>query len=436
MPAVLRRLTTRQPDFEQQLQALLARDEQNQEGIAEAVRDIIGQVRTRGHAALLEYVKQFEGTQANQLSELILEPADLKAAFGRLPDQGKAALEFASRRIKDYHEHQQESSWEYKDEWGNRLGQRIGPLERVGFYIPGGQASYPSSVLMTMIPAQVAGVDELVMVSPSPLEAPNDWVLGAAFLAGAHLCYSFGGAHSIAALAYGTESITAVDKIVGPGGLYVTEAKRQVFGCVGIDMIAGPSEVLIISDGSAHPEWLALDLLSQAEHDAAAQACLISPDAAHLDAVAAALEVALASLPRAKIAAQSLSARGALIACEDLPEAVALANRIAPEHLQLAVQNTDDLLPDIRHAGAIFVGARTPEVVGDYTAGPSHVLPTSGTARFSSPLGVYDFLKRSSVIQMSQQPNRELLASAAVLAEAEGLDAHAMAARVRLQDAD
>lgn len=433
----LNRLRTDQADFDTRLHELSVwQQPKDLEQLSDTVRTMINQVRSQGDAALLAYIAEHEGVTASSLTELTLTSSDLQMAFERLDSKTREALELAAHRIREYHEHQKETSWDYQDQFGNLLGQRINPLERVGFYIPGGQANYPSSVLMTMIPAQVAGVEELIMISPAPGGLPNDSVLAAAALAGAHRCYTFGGAHAIAALAFGTASVPKVDKIVGPGGIYVTEAKRQVFGQVGIDLIAGPSEIMIVSDGSAPPEWLALDLLSQAEHDACAQALIVSPDAAHLDAVADAVTAHLAQMPRADIISASLRQHGAFIECQDLSAAVRLVNQIAPEHLELAVRDPESLLPGIRHAGAIFLGAGTPEVLGDYIAGPSHVLPTQGTVRFSSPLGVYDFVKRSSVMRINAAGLSALVEPAARLARAESLEAHAQAAEIRLQNAN
>lgn len=433
---VLNRLQTNQPDFDARLRQLFIWQESQDESLSATVRKVIHQVRTQGDSALLAYVREFEDATVGAIPDLKLTPDDCQAALDRLSATERNALLLAADRIRQYHEHQREKSWQYQDEFGNLLGQRIGALERVGFYVPGGQASYPSSVLMSMIPAQVAGVDELIMVSPAPHGKVSDLVLAAAAIAGAHCCYTCGGAHAIAALAYGTESIPKVDKIVGPGGIYVIEAKRQVFGRVGIDMIAGPSEVMIISDGHAAPDMLALDLLAQAEHDASSQALIISPDATHLDEVAEATVTKLAQMPRADIIRNSLTQRGALIQCRDLVEAAGLANQIAPEHLELAVHEPETLLPSIRHAGAIFLGAGSPEVFGDYVAGPSHVLPTYGAARFHSPLGVYDFIKRSSIIGISTQGSAALTRTAAVLARGEGLEAHACSAEVRQPDSN
>ena len=431
---LIHRLLATHADFDTRLDRLLNWSESEQsKDLTAKVQTIIATVKTDGDAALLAYTKQLDHLDADCISAVTLTEKDFQAAFNRLHSKGQEALQFAADRIREYHQHQREASWDYEDTLGNRLGQRITPLERVGVYVPGGQASYPSSVLMTLIPASVAGVEEIVIASPTPGGERNDWVYAAAYLAGAKLCYTVGGAQAIAALAYGTESIHAVDKIIGPGGAYVAEAKRQVFGKVGIDMIAGPSEVLVITDGTADPNWLALDMLSQAEHDAAAQAILIGPDAAYLDQVEQALREHLEVLPRAEIIRDSLSHRGALIEATDRVQIQRIANRIAPEHLELAVRDPDPWLDGIRHVGALFVGPQTAEVAGDYVAGPSHVLPTQGTARFSSPLGVYDFVKRSSVVALSDAGARTLMQAAAVLAEAEGLDAHAAAARARLQ---
>jgi len=395
-------------------------------GVEQAVRSIIAEVRARGDAALLEYARRFDGASAASIAEL-----DLSERLRASPAGGAAldALHAAHQRIRAFHERQVQQSWEYREADGTRLGQRVSALERVGLYVPGGKAAYLSSVLMNAVPAKVAGVRELVMVSPNP----DPTVLAAASLAGVDRVFALGGAHAIAALAYGTASIPRVDKIVGPGNQYVAEAKRQVYGDVGIDMLAGPSEILIISDGAAPAEWLAMDLFSQAEHDETAQALLLSPDAPHLDAVGAAIERLLPAMPRREIIARSLAARGALIQTRDLAEACALANRIAPEHLELAVAETQTWLPQLTHAGAIFLGRWSSEAIGDYCAGPNHVLPTAGSARFSSALGVYDFQKRTSIIDVSQAAAAQLGRVSATLADAEGLPAHARAARMRYE---
>jgi histidinol dehydrogenase len=430
----LRRLSTAAPDFPQALSQLLMFEASHEEAVEGRVKTILAAIKSRGDTALLEYTNQFDRRNLTAITDIIVEKPALLAALERIPAAEAAALHQAAERIRSYHTRQQQPSWSYTDEDGNLLGQKVTPLDRVGLYVPGGKASYPSSVLMSAIPAKVAGVAEVVMVSPAPEGQMSDMVLAAAAIAGVERIYSIGGAQAIGALAYGTATIAKVDKIVGPGNIYVATAKRAVFGLVDIDMIAGPSEILILADGSAPPDWMAMDLFSQAEHDEDAQAILISPDAAYLDAVAASLQRLLPSLSRADIASQSLNKRGALIQVADMAEAIALANRIAPEHLELALANSEAYLDQIRHAGAIFVGSYTSEALGDYCAGPSHVLPTSGTARFSSPLGVYDFQKRSSVIGCSQQGAQTLGRIASVLARAESLEAHARSAEYRLHD--
>ena len=419
-----RRLSTSAAGFAAALDALrfaAVRDP----GVEQAVRAIIAEVRSRRDAALLEYARRFDGAAAASIAELDLTPR-LRAT---LTGDALAALRTAHERIRAFHERQVQKSWDYREADGTRLGQRVSALERVGLYVPGGKAAYPSSVLMNAVPAKVAGVRELVMVSPTP----DATVLAAAALAGVDRVFALGGAHAIAALAYGTASIPRVDKIVGPGNQYVAEAKRQVYGDVGIDMLAGPSEILVISDASAPPEWLAMDLFSQAEHDEAAQAMLLSPDARHLDAVGAAIERLLPAMPRREVIAASLQARGALIETRDLTEACAIANRIAPEHLELAVAEPQAWLPHLAHAGAVFLGRWSSEAIGDYCAGPNHVLPTAGSARFSSALGVYDFQKRTSIVDVSQAAAERLGRVAATLADAEGLSAHARAARMRYE---
>ncbi|HMU66156.1 MAG TPA: histidinol dehydrogenase, partial [Cellvibrionaceae bacterium] len=380
------------------------------------------------------YTNLFDRRTLTAISEVIIDRAQLQAALARIPADQAEALQQAAERVRDYHSRQQQPSWSYQDDQGNLLGQKVTPLDRVGLYVPGGKAAYPSSVLMSAIPAKVAGVPEVVMVSPSPDGQVNDLVLAAAAVSGVERIYSIGGAQAVAALAYGTATIPKVDKIVGPGNIYVATAKRAVFGLVDIDMIAGPSEILILADGSAPADWLAMDLFSQAEHDEDAQAILISPNGAYLEEVAASIERLLPSLSRAQIACESLTRRGALIKVADMPTAIALANRIAPEHLELALADAEAYIDQIRHAGAIFVGSYTSESLGDYCAGPSHVLPTSGTARFSSPLGVYDFQKRSSVIGCSRRGAQTLGRIASVLARAESLEAHARSAEYRLHE--
>lgn len=419
----LRRLSTRDPGFDAALAALTRFDAAESPQVRDAVRAILNAVRARGDAAVLEYAARFDGVSARSLRELEVRP--------RVEISGPqlAALRVAHERIRAFHERQRQPSWDYTEADGTKLGQLVTPLERVGLYVPGGKAAYPSSVLMNAVPAKVAGVREIVMVSPNP----NPLVLAAAALAGVDRVIGIGGAHAVAALAYGTESVPRVDKIVGPGNVYVAEAKRQVFGQVGIDMIAGPSEVLVIADGSVPAEWVAMDLFSQAEHDENAQALLLCPDKAYLDGVAAAMVRLLGEMPRRDTIAASLEGRGALIETRDLDEACAVANRVAPEHLELLVANPEALAAKIRNAGAVFLGRWSSEAIGDYCAGPNHVLPTSGTARFSSPLGVYDFQKRTSVISVSQSAARTLGETAKTLAEGEGLSAHARSAEMRFK---
>ena len=436
MSVAISRLKADAADFDAALDALLYWDVSEDDQVNQTAREVIRTIRARGDAALLEYTTRFDRWQPADARALELGPAEFAAAWAAVGAADREALEQAAARIEDYHQRQLGTDWEYADADGNRLGQRVTPIDRVGLYVPGGQAAYPSTVLMTAIPARVAGVRELVMVVPTPDGRRNDLVLAAAHVAGVRRGFAIGGAQAIAALAFGTATVPRVDKIVGPGGAYVAAAKRLVFGTVGIDVIAGPSEVLIVADGSAPVDWMALDLFSQAEHDAAAQAILISPDHAYLDAVAAAMARLLPERPRAAIIEASLGRRGALIEVRDLAEAATLVNRIAPEHLELAVADPDALLPLIRHAGAIFLGAHSPEVIGDYAAGPSHVLPTFGTARFSSPLGVYDFQKRSSLIRLSPAGAERLGRISAVLAHGEGLEAHARAAEARVRGID
>lgn len=426
------RLDAGTAEFEPALARLLAWDVSEDDQVNRIVRDIIGQVRSEGDAALLALTRKLDRVQAQRLADLEVPAAELEQAFVSLPATDREALEHAAARIRDYHQRQLTESWRYQDEHGNVLGQLVTPIDRVGVYVPGGQASYPSSVLMTVVPARVAGVGEIIMTAPTPADEINPLVLAAAYVAGVDRVFRVGGAQAIAALAYGTETIPRVDKIVGPGGSFVAAAKRMVFGPVGIDMIAGPSEILVIADASADPEWLALDLFSQAEHDAAAQSILVSPDAAVLDAVAAAIERLLPEQPRADVIRNSLQARGALIKVADLEQAIAISNRVAPEHLELAVADPEQCLAGVRHAGAVFLGHYSPEAIGDYVAGPSHVLPTFGTARFSSPLGVYDFQKRSSIIGCSADGAQALARTAALLADREGLAAHAGSAQRRL----
>jgi len=429
---LINRLDTAEADFEARFTRLLHWSPEQDQGIEQAVSAILADVQARGDEALMDYTRRFDRLDVHEAAGLRLSQAELQAALDGLPAAERQALERAAERVRRYHEHQRTSSWMYTEADGTRLGQRVLPLDRVGLYVPGGKAAYPSSVLMNAIPAQVAGVKELVMVVPTPDGVRNPAVLAAACLAGIQEVYTIGGAQAVAALAYGTRSIRPVDKIVGPGNAYVAEAKRRVFGTVGIDMIAGPSEILVVSDGSVPADWVAVDLFSQAEHDEMAQAILISPDAAFLDAVVEAIARLLPGQPRRAVIGKSLADRGALIHVRSMQEAAELVNRVAPEHLELAVRDVDGLLADIRHAGAIFMGRWGCEALGDYCAGPSHVLPTMRTPRFSSPLGVYDFQKRSSLIEPSATGADHLAKVAATLARAEGLEAHAQSAEYRL----
>lgn len=430
---ILNRLDAGAADFDRRLEALLRFDAGSDALIQQRVVEIIDRVRREGDAALLELTARFDRFQATRVTDLELEPARLKAAWDGIPAEGKAALDTAATRIRAYAEHQKLQSWDFTDDLDNLLGQRVTPLDKVGLYVPGGKASYPSSVLMNAIPAKVAGVPEVVMVVPSPDGELNDLVLAAAHRAGVDRVFRLGGAQAVAALAYGTETVPRVDKIVGPGNIYVATAKKLVFGQVGIDMVAGPSEILVVSDGGTDPDWIAADLFSQAEHDEDAQAILLSPDAAHLDAVEASIRRLLPQMERREVIARSLAVRGALIRVASLEQAAAVVNRIAPEHLELSVEHPEALLAHIRNAGAIFLGRYTAEALGDYCAGPNHVLPTSGTARFSSPLGVYDFQKRSSLIRCSARGAGELGRVADLLARGEGLGAHALSARCRVR---
>ena len=429
----IKRLSSKDPGFSKSLDQLLLWDVSEDSSVEKVTRDVIADIRQRGDDALLEYTAKFDRLDVTSGADLQISQEDCHSALERITNEDRLALQKAADRIRSYHEHQLEASWSFTDELGNELGQRITPLEKVGVYVPGGQASYPSSVLMTLIPAKVAGVNKLVVTLPTPDGERNDMVLAALAIAEPDEVYTVGGAQAVAALAYGTDTIPCVDKIVGPGGAFVAAAKRLVFGQVGIDLIAGPSEVLIIADGATDPEWCALDLFSQAEHDAAAQAILVSPDATFLDAVEAEMQRLLPIQPRKEIIQASLRQRGALIQATDLQDAVAISNRIAPEHLELHVLDPDAILGEIQHAGAIFCGPYAGETLGDYVAGPSHVLPTYGTARFASPLGVYDFQKRSSLIRMSDKGAAQLAEVAIPIARSEGLHAHASAAVVRAQ---
>ncbi|HEY8942526.1 MAG TPA: histidinol dehydrogenase [Cellvibrio sp.] len=432
--SVITRLDASQGDFNQRLDQLLAWESVSDTRVAAVVDDILHQVKTRGDAAVLEYTNKFDRRTAQTIQDLIVPPAQLQAALNQITPEQRTALEIAAARIRSYHQHQLQNSWRYTEADGTVLGQQISAMERVGLYVPGGKASYPSSVLMNAIPAKVAGVDELTMVVPAPDGEISPIVLAAAAIAGVDRVITIGGAQAVAALAFGTETITKVDKIVGPGNIYVATAKRAVFGQVAIDMIAGPSEILVVCDGLTDPDWIAMDLFSQAEHDEQAQAILLSPDAEFLNNVEASIKKLLPTLARNEIASASIKNRGALIQVADMQQAVEISNRIAPEHLELSVADPEALLPQIRHAGAIFMGRHTPEALGDYCAGPNHVLPTSGTARFSSPLGVYDFQKRSSIIMCSPAGASTLSKTASVLARGEQLEAHARSAEYRIID--
>ncbi len=431
------RLSTISPTFEADFQARLHWSAQTDAAIEQGVADILADVQSRGDAAVLEYTARWDQVQAASMSELELTQADLKGAFDAIPTAQRDALQAAAQRVRSYHEAQKRASgesWSYRDAEGNLLGQKVTPLERVGIYVPGGKATYPSSVLMNAIPAHVAGVDEIIMVVPTPRAEKNAMVLAAAYVAGVTRVFTIGGAQAVAALAYGTATIPQVHKITGPGNAYVAAAKRRVFGTVGIDMIAGPSEILVLADGSTPPDWVAMDLFSQAEHDELAQSILLCPDAAYIDAVQAAIDRLLPEMPRADIIAKSLNDRGALILTRSMEECCVISNRIAPEHLEVSSREPQRWEPLLKHAGAIFLGAYTSESLGDYCAGPNHVLPTSGTARFSSPLGVYDFQKRSSLIEVSEAGAQVLGKIAAELAYGEGLQAHARAALMRIKE--
>ncbi|EOD1635479.1 TPA: histidinol dehydrogenase [Pseudomonas aeruginosa] len=433
-PFAIRRLNAADPDFGRHLDHLLSWESVSDDSVNQRVLDIIAAVRSRGDAAVVEFTQRFDGLQAASMADLILPRERLELALTRITVAQREALEVAAERVRSYHEKQKQGSWRYTEADGTVLGQQVTPLDRAGLYVPGGKASYPSSVLMNAIPAKVAGVSEVVMVVPTPRGEINEIVLAAACIAGVDRVFTIGGAQAVAALAYGTESVPRVDKIVGPGNIYVATAKRHVFGQVGIDMIAGPSEILVVCDGQTDPDWIAMDLFSQAEHDEDAQSILVSPDAAFLDRVADNIARLLPTMERAEIIRTSLEGRGALIQVADQAQACAVANRIAPEHLELSVADPESWLPEIRHAGAIFMGRYTAEALGDYCAGPNHVLPTSGTARFSSPLGVYDFQKRSSIINCSAEGASVLGRTASVLARGESLTAHARSAEYRILD--
>ncbi len=428
------RLNFQQADFWPKLSELLAWEGVSDTAVTDTVRNILADVKQRGDAAVVEYSQKFDRVKASQLADLEISLDRAQAALKNIPAPQREALQKAAERVRRYHEHQKQDSWQYTEADGTVLGQQVTPLDRAGLYVPGGKAAYPSSVLMNAIPAKVAGVQELIMVVPTPDDEVNELVLAAAAIAGVDRIFAIGGAQAVAALAYGTETIPQVDKIVGPGNIFVATAKGMVFGTVGIDMIAGPSEILVICDGKTDPDWIAMDLFSQAEHDEDAQAILVSPDADFLDKVAASIDKLLPTMERQAMIRTSLGNRGALIQVADMAEAVEVANFIAAEHLELSVDNAADMAKQIRHAGAIFMGRYTPEALGDYCAGPNHVLPTSRTARFSSPLGVYDFQKRSSLIQVSAEGAQTLGKIASVLARGESLTAHARSAEYRLKD--
>ncbi|MES2503112.1 MAG: histidinol dehydrogenase [Pseudomonadota bacterium] len=429
----IRRLSTIDSTFDADLKALLAFETAQDDSIDLVVANILKDVKNRGDAAVLEYTNRFDKTSASHLSELEISQAELHAALNSLPEEQRQALQAAADRVKSYHEKQVMQSWSYTEADGTLLGQQVTALDRVGLYVPGGKAAYPSSVLMNAIPAKVAGVTELIMVVPTPNGEKNALVLAAAAISGVDRVFCIGGAQAVGALAYGTETVPQVDKITGPGNAYVAAAKRRVFGVVGIDMVAGPSEILVICDGKTNPDWIAMDLFSQAEHDELAQSILLSPDVAFLDAVAASMQKLVETMPRKDIINTSISDRGALILTKDLDEAIEISNYIAPEHLELSVENPLEMSKKIKHAGAIFMGRDTCEALGDYCAGPNHVLPTSRTARFSSPLGVYDFQKRSSLIMVSSDGAQKLGKIASTLAHGEGLTAHARSAEYRLK---
>ena len=430
------RLSSASSTFDAQFRTRLHWSADADAAIEQRVAAILADVQTRGDAAVLEYTERFDGLKATSVGALELTQAELKAAFDSITAAQRDALQAAARRVRSYHEAQKKAngeSWSYRDEDGSLLGQKVTPLDRVGIYVPGGKAAYPSSVLMNAIPAHVAGVGEIIMVVPTPKGEKNALVLAAAYVAGVTRAFTVGGAQAVAALAYGTQTVPKVDKITGPGNAYVASAKKHVFGTVGIDMIAGPSEILVLADGSTPADWVAMDMFSQAEHDELAQSILLCPDMAYIDAVQAAIDRLLPSMSRAEIIAKSLNGRGALIHTRSMEEACAISNRIAPEHLEISSHEPHKWEPLLKHAGAIFLGAYTSESLGDYCAGPNHVLPTSGTARFSSPLGVYDFQKRSSIIEVSEQGAQVLGKIAAELAYGEGLQAHARAAEMRLK---
>lgn len=429
----IKQLSSSDSDFDVRLDQLLAWENVSDGQVEDVVNDVLTNVRQQGDSALIDYTNRFDRRQITRISELSITKAELQEALDGLPVAEREALELAAERIRHYHQHQKQESWDYRESDGTVLGQQITPLDRVGIYVPGGKASYPSSVLMNALPAKVAGVQEIVMVVPAPGGELSPLVLAAAAIAGVDQVFTLGGAQAIAALAYGTETVPRVDKIVGPGNIYVATAKRAVFGSVGLDMVAGPSEILVVCDGNTDPDWIAMDLFSQAEHDEDAQSLLVSYDLDFLARVKASMEKLLPTMERVDIIRAALENRSALISVDSIDEAVSLINRIAPEHLELSVEDPESLLPTIRHAGAIFMGRFTAEALGDYCAGPNHVLPTSATARFSSPLGVYDFQKRSSVIMCTAEGASALGKTASVLARGESLTAHARSAEFRIK---
>lgn len=433
-PVQVTRLSSRQADFKQQLDQLLAWEAVSDTAVNQAVTDILHQVKTHGDHSVIEFTNRFDRMDVSSFSELEMSQERLQQAFDGLPDVQREALELAAERVRRYHEKQLQASWSYTEADGTLLGQQVKPMDRVGIYVPGGKASYPSSVLMNAIPAKVAGVEEIIMVVPTPDGEVNELVLAAACVAGVNRVFTIGGAQAVAALAYGTETVPRVDKIVGPGNIYVATAKRMVFGTVGIDMIAGPSEILVVCDGKTDPDWIAMDLFSQAEHDEDAQPILVSWDESFITQVEASIEKLMPTMEREPIIRASMRDRAALILAKDLDDAIAITNRVAPEHLELSIAEPMAVVDQVRHAGAIFMGRYTAEALGDYCAGPNHVLPTSGTARFSSPLGVYDFQKRSSLIMCSADGASELGKTASVLARGESLTAHARSAEYRIKD--
>jgi len=429
----VKRLNTQDENFWSEMDQLLAWDSVSDDQVSGAVKEILTNVRRRGDEAVVEYTNKFDRMSVESMAALEISQESMREALQRIPENERKALEFSTQRLFAYHEHQRAESWSYTEADGTMLGQKVTALDRVGLYVPGGKASYPSSVLMNAVPAKVAGVREIIMVVPTPDGELNDMVLAAAAIVGVDRAFAVGGAQAVAALAYGTETVPQVDKIVGPGNIYVATAKGMVFGTVGIDMIAGPSEILVVCDGETNPDWVAMDLFSQAEHDEDAQSILVSPDAGFLDKVQTSIDKLLPEMERSELIRKSLGARGALIHCQDLDEAAKVINYVAPEHLELSVEDPDELLENIRHAGAVFMGRYTAEAVGDYCAGPNHVLPTSRTARFSSPLGVYDFQKRSSLIMCSEAGATFLGGYASTLARGEGLTAHARSAEYRIK---